>query len=464
MSAWDRAALAWLLLVVGVGGARIGLFAASIHDWLPLVVIPASVVVVMCPWYFLAGLIHRRARSLDAVSPEAAAAIRTSLANAGLPVPGSIRLDARGVATAEFPAGPWRRPRLALGLTSLLALPGEDLPIVAAHAMAVGATDHPSLTAAVWKKRRRHEALRVVLRARGNGSSRKARRTARFLAATDVFAEQVRQRADAAAVRVAGSADAATVALYRHRSAFEDFNSFLNRFRLQILRRRRIPADLYAGWLEGSWDGTPEWALSTVQPAVRPFFADHPGFAAVDPQLLHDDAAIRRRHGVGAPSSQYVLHPKVAKRMAVLAAKTVFDNALVRATDVSRIDPARVYPADPPDTWSLEGAAAVLGRSADRVDVLELILAGRLPEIVSAMPGGERLLDRDLPDGGFVRARVIAELAAGALEAHGFRQSDVFREWWLTGPTGETEDVGRVITEALASDDGMDRLRALLAG
>lgn len=57
---------------------------------------------------------------------------------------------------------------------------------------------------------------------------------------------------------------------------------------------------------------------------------------------------------------------------------------------------------------------------------------------------------------------IYAFLLVSALKECGMRQLDPYRQWLISGQSGEVIDVAHVVGDALATDDGADRLCSLL--
>jgi len=452
--------LGFWVLIFALFAARLGLSSGAHGSRVAAVLVAAGtlafgvlVLVIGVGW-------NRRAMDLTTVSPEAFRAVRDGLAAAGLPVPDQIVLASHGATSAKFLAWPRRRVRLYLALPPLLALPVADLVTLAASAVAVGqVTAYPRPAQRLWHKRVALEVRLRNLQRRGKQSGRPARRIEAFLAATDTFARDVRSRSDQAAANVAGSSEAAARALYGERTVNLDFFVYAERFRRLITRKKRVPAGLYAGWFS-EWTAAPEWLQGFTLFPVKLFADEHTGLGAFD--AAEFPARIRAlRTGQAGPPAVSMVSPRLAKRLASAAAKQFAPAANgIRAVEGEKIDLKFIYIHDVEDASLLAAASAVLGRAADRLDTVELLRSGRGVELATPLSPDE--VEADKVDGGISRGALFALLLISALKESGMRQLDPYRQWLMSGQSGEVIDVAHVVTEALASPDGTDRLCSLL--
>ena len=406
---------------------------------------------------------NNRALRLEATSPEAVRAIQNGLAAAGLPVPDQIILAAWGTTAVRFDAFPRRRARLFLSLPQLLALSASDLAVLAASAMAVGhVTAHPVSAQRLWRKRRTLEARREVLARRGKQAGREARRIDAFLAVTESFARDVRASSDQAAAIAAGSVEAAAHALYSELVINVDFFRYSTRFRRLIARKRRVPASIHAGWFT-QWANAPQWLQKGTLFPVDSFRDEHPELGAFEPDGFATQISRLRTGQAGLPAPS-IPSPRITKRLASMAAKQFAPAANnIRAVEGAKIDLRFVFSEGSEDADILAAATEVLGRPADRVDVVELFRDGRGSELASALLTPDEL-EADEADGGLSRGMVFAKLLISALRAQGMRQPDPYREWIFTGRDDKRIDVIEAVTEALSPQADTDRLCSQLRG
>ena len=293
---------------------------------------------------------------------------------------------------------------------------------------------------------------------RGKGSTRQARRIDGFLAATESFAQDVRARSDQAAAVAAGSADAAARALRGELAANLDFYEYAARFRPLIVRKRRAPASLYAGWY-ATWTTAPEWAKPPARYNDTDFQTDHPALPAVDDasHAAHINSLRDGREGLPAPS---MLSPDITKHHVKKVAKS-FNPAAnnIRLVDGDKIDLSYLYDGDPGDEPFITAATTILGRPAGRLDVVQLLRDGRSPELAAQLLGPDNV-DPDDPDGGLNRGMVYALLLTGAAKTRGMLQLDPYDEWLFTAPDGDRLDLAEIVTQALRGAD--EHFRALL--
>ena len=465
LRAWNRhAGVAWLLLFALAGG-RGAAQAAADHSWVPAVIAPAVFIVAVILTVLLPTIKDSRALRLEGVSPEAVRAIRDGLAAAGLPIPDQIRLVGRGITASRFSSFPRRHTRLYLALPQLLAVPGSYLPVLAASALAIGqVTAYPASAQKLWDKRNALEARYSTLAGRGRGSSREGRRIRAFLAATESFAGSVRERADQAAAMAAGSADAATRALYSELTIDLDFFFYILRFHPLIARRRRVPASLHAGWF-AQWTADPEWVQHRTCYSAESFGDEHRGLGAIDEDALPAHIS-RLRGGQEGVVAASVVGPDLAERLAKEVAKQISPaSRAIRAVEGSAIDVTHVYEHDDGDeTAVLHAVSTILGRPADRVDVVDLFEQNRGWEVADLMLDPDEMGDEEDPDGGLSRATVFAVLLRNAVRAREMYQLDPYREWIVTGPDGEQLDVAEVVAQAVSPHGDSQRLRSLLRG
>jgi hypothetical protein len=464
MRAWNRRVWATWILVLAFAELRGALTAASDHSWVPAVIAPAVFVVLIIPLSLYAALRTNRSLRLEAVSPEAVRAIRDGLAAAGLPVPDQIVVAARGNAAVRFDGFPRRRGRLYLALPPLLALSGSDLPVLAAHAMAVGqVTAYPVAAQRLWHKRTAVEVRRKLLERRGKLTRAQARRLDGFLAATETFARDVRARSDQAAVAAAaGSVQAAAQALYAEETVNLDYFQYASRFHRLIARKRRVPASIYSGWF-ARWSTGPEWLQGATRYPVDDFRKRHAGFAAVSADDLAAHISSLRAGRAGLPATS-LLSPATTNRLARNTARQFAPGASnIRAVDGEKIDLSYIYDTTPDDDAVLEAATTLLHRPANRVDVADLLRDGRAPELAALLLTPEEQEDDDV-DGGLSRGMVFVVLVSSALKERGMLQLDPYREWDFTGPDGDTIDAGQVVAEAMSPGGDTDDLYALLRG
>lgn len=462
MRAWNRRAwLAWLpalALAEGCGATQ----AAADHSWVPAVLGPAVFIVIT----LLMGLIpaNRTNRSLllETVSPEAVRAIRHGLAAAGLPIPDQILLGGRGITTSRFSAFPRRSAQLYVALPQLLAAPSSYLPVLAASAMAVGqVTAYPASTQRLWDKRVALEARHAALVTRGKSLSRQARRINDLLAVTESFADAVRERSDQAAALAAGSTDAAARALYSELTINLDFFRYISRFRRLIVRKKRIPGSLHAGWL-AQWSADPEWVQYRTRYPIGSFREEHRGLGAFDADALSSHIS-RLRKGEEGTAAAAIVSPDLAKRLAKQVGKQISPSSnAIRAVEGSAIDVTYVYEHDDEDEAAIiHAATTILGRPADRVDVVNLFQAHRGPELAAVLLDPTDIDDDD-PDGGLSRGTIYAVLLFAAVHARGMYRLDPYREWIVTGRDGESLDVSEIVAQAVSPHGDTDRLRSLL--
>lgn len=463
LRAWDRAALGAWLFILGLAELRGAAAAVRDHLWVLAAITPAFVAVFTALAMLASTFNRNRNMRLDEVSPEAIRTIREALAAAGLRAPDRLMIAPMGATSARFHGFSGRRATLYLALPQLLALSAADLPVLAATAMAVcDVTAYPTAAQRLWHKRGSLELQYIKLERQGRAATRKGRRIAAFLAATESFAHDVKLRENQAAVTVAGSADAAARVLYSERTINIDFYQYLARFGRLIARKRRVPASVYAGWF-AEWAAAPKWLQTETLCPVEPFREEQSGFGAFDSDGFPGYISGLRAGRAGLPA-QSTISPRMAKRLAVIAAKrftTGSNNA--RTVDGEKIALAYVYTEAPEDAEILEAAADVLERPANRVDVVEILRSGRGDELAAALLDPD-LVDYEDPDGGLNRARVFAMLLVSALIERGMLRLDAYREWHFTGPDGQVVDVAQVVDEALPPHDRPDRLCTLLRG
>lgn len=451
------------LVILGLAELRGATAAAQGHLWVLAVLTPAVVVILTALATTASMFGGNRNMRLDQVSPEAVRAIRETLSDAGLRAPDRLLIAPLGTTSARFHGFSGRRTTLYLALPQLLALSAADLPVLAASAMAVGeVTAYPTGAQRLWHKCGVLEVQYKALEGRGKTTTRKARRIAAFLAATESFARDVQLREDQAAVTVAGSVDAAARILYSEQTVNIDVYRYIARFNRLIARKRRVPASVYAGWFT-EWTAAPDWLQAEALRPVEPFRGEHPGLGAFDSDGLAAYISGLRNGSAGLPA-QSTISPRMAKRLAVAAAKPFrAGTSAVRAVEGEKINLEYVYTATPEATELLEAATDVLGRPADGVDVVEILRRGRGDELAAALlePGSA---DPEEPDRGLSRGRVFAALAVRALIEDGMLRLDPYREWHFTGPDGRTVEVAQIVDEALPPRDQTDRLCALLRG
>ncbi len=382
----------------------------------------------------------------------------------GVRAPTTVGIHSHPVVKVTVHSFPRRRVVLEVGLPLLLALSGDELRTVIAHELAATAEPHPGPAVAVAAGRRRVSGAPEALAAGKQGGF--LVRAAKFVEYTAGFAGDLESRADKAAVRSAGSRELAARALLMQDLAVISFAQYASAFDHLVERSRRIPAGLYSGWRPSS-DSTyflPEDRRSLVSSATVRSRGDHPDLAeAFDPDsgLLSD---------LGARPFLSAIDPKAERSLACALGKSRLggNNRTVKGLAWEEIDPEQVF--GPPALFDpiTKAAAAVLGRSATAVDVMEL-LAG---------PGrsslAEELVKQDGQSGAGVgvegtpeeplRPGVAGAAALSfALRSRGYAYLDVLHPEDLTAPDGTSVDVNAAVTDALTSTEGLDRLRLLLA-
>jgi hypothetical protein len=402
----------------------------------------------------------RRRKSVEAASPDAVRAIREGLAGTGLPIPDQVVLAPWNGCRAGLRTWPRRGVRLEVPLPTLLALPLADLPVVAAAALSVGqVTRYPVAAQRLWRKRLRAEQVRAVLLAQGDLTVRRRRRLDAFLASTETFARDVRLRADQAATAVAGSPGAATRMLYAEHAANADAFAYTARFQRLIASKRRVPASLYEAWF-AQWSTAPKWLQARTLVAPDAFHSVHPGLGPVDLDVCAGWVADLRAGGAGA-AAQSAVSPRIAGDLASRATMAMaLSGNVSRPVRTEKIALGLVYDDRAEDDVILAAATEVLGRHADRLDVVELFRARRGYDLAAVLE--PYVADPNEPDGCLSRDRIFAALLVSALKENRMRQLDPYREWIFTGSDGTRVDAGQVVADALASDDGMGQLCALL--
>ena len=450
--AWNRW---WLLLLIYVPALYvdyevvIGRFTAQN----PFTYITVAVVLALS----VMGVEGLRSRTrLEKISPAALDAIQQGLAGVGLPVQASIFVTAAPQAGARFRLRPWMRNVVFMPLPYVLALPAQDLPVVAAYYLAMGRSAHAALSDFIVVKRTRMWTRRAYLHAKGKDSTRVAQRIDAYLSATNRWNEAVWERAFADAVLVAGGTDAAIAALYRAAWITRDFTTFAERFTRLAGKKRQVPAVLHMKWLETHWLRLPSWEGTEATPEdLDVSFA----IDGVSTDALKRIAEKTRAGECTAPAACR-LDSKFASRAAV---RSVAGSSL-RAREDSRINAEDVYAPVAEDAFLLASASEALGRTATRTDVLDMLVGGRTAPLAAAILGRElRPEDEAEPDYGLPRGYLLAALLTGAQRERGFQKRDIYRDRLLTAPDGRIFDVAEVVTTALASREGMKRLRELLA-
>lgn len=454
--AWNRAAAFYAALAFLLVFARQLIAAVVHHAWAPTA-ITFGILVLFIAVSTVFALVSR-GRSAASISPEAAEAIAAGLALAGMPVPKVVSVGPRPVVIARARLLESRNPTVSVGLPLLLAAPVEDLPVAAAYKLAITMQPYPVLAGALWRKRQRMEQIRDQLAEAGRIRSRRGRRVDGFLAATERFADDIRTRADLAAVTVAGGADQAAAALYRIDVVALEFAAFASRFVRLIVKKRRVPAHLYTGWHQVRQEGIAPW--EQLPPSeLDAFFAEHPALTLADREPLRRIPLQLRRGEAGSPAP-CVVSESAERQLAKRMAKVFYSAKVSKPTPEDKLDLTLIYDAQPGDAAVLEAAGTILGRPATRADVLDLVLDDRLGELAAPLLGKEH--DPDRRDGGLSRGLILALLVTGAQKEHGLLQLDPLRPRLLTGPDGDEFDVARHITAALESQQGVCQLRTLL--
>lgn len=412
-----------------------------------------------------------------ATQPALAALVADTAARLGVPTPHRLWLTGDADAAA-LPL--WlfrRRDEVCLGACTASALSDLELRAVVAHELAHLSDStrldrgrrrlvhrllaERQLAAEQWEElsdRRRHRAL-------GRGVER-------FLRQTQRLAHEEELRADAAALRVVDP-DVAARALAREYAVGHRFAGFVLRCVAPLVEAGRVPSELHAGWV--AWCATPVfWSEGYMAEAVL----DANAIADEHPTLRERIAAYGATDPVPwsqVPHPDNVLRPLRPDEQAALSLRFVRRSGLTGRFRLRRLRPVRW--AEVPegfyascDSWLREAMASaateVLGRPADDLDVVELIVTGRRGDLQPALVSHLAERTRDsvgaeasaaIPD-----ATLVAVMLYPALRSHGYRQLDPVAQHLLTGPDGEQFDLAATSARVLTDPVEFARLGAWL--
>ncbi|WP_203883791.1 M48 family metallopeptidase [Planotetraspora kaengkrachanensis] len=333
------------------------------------------------------------------------------------------------------------RTELWLGLPLLAVLDEEELRAVVAHELVLERLSRPwptgGLLTLYWTEVSRAEA------------------GAEPLGELGPLVDSLMLQADQAGVRVAGS-EATTSALSKGLLVANGFTWFMLRYARDLVTERFFPSDLYAGW---------RWKLQHDDLAERMW----PGLVRADAGDERPGASMSRR--VAALGGVLTI-PRPPERVLFTALPGEVEERFTRQA-LSRYLPKRYvlsrktrYGDVPDGAWDrhhererdevLAAAAALLGKDvADPLDAVEIVVAGRAPELewnhafsFCAHPGRE--------------VCVLFPLIHCALRASGHDYGHPLRQRELRAPTGEVVDVTGLAVRFLDGGSAKDDFRALL--
>lgn len=376
----------------------------------------------------------------------------------GLPAPSAVSIVGHPVIRVTAHRFPRRTVVVQVGLPLLTTLSADDLRIELARDLAVTAEPNPAAARAVLRKRLQFSGIPALVDA--GRTSRLIRRGTAFLDRTAQFAADIEERADQAAVLSAGSRLRSAEARLAAARTLTSFDEFASVYRRLIVRRRRVPRQLFTGWLECREADyvLPEDRRSFVSAIAEELRLHHP---SLDGEFAH----LAEQEPAGAAVPLLTAVPPVLERtLARSYAKSFLSgNATPKLLDWQEVDPGQVFAPEPATESAIEAAATVLKRPTTAVDVLELLATrdGRrdLTRVLVAESGVTVVGDPDeaLRPGVAATGAVVHELLT-----HGYRRLDALHPCRLSAPDGSVLDANTAAAEALTSPESLERLRGVL--
>jgi hypothetical protein len=406
----------------------------------------------------LLGSTHLPPRPVTGVAapPELVTLVASVASAIRVPEPDQVLVGCRPVVELEI-AGPGQPVKVSIGTPLALALPVRDLRALIAHAIAVLSEPQPWLATALLSARQSLAAMQQT------------DQTAAFLADTQAFWSDIEKRADQAALLAVGSPGRALAGLIRRAVVARDFEKFCDDFRPAI-EDPTFPDTLYAGWVSTLHQRMPEWWFDTAchPDAIAADVAAHPGLATEWGTRPH--APVWRR----------------PRRLGMIVALSTSDESqLAREylAGVGNIEAARLIPVE----WSgydadrihrdsfhspTQAATTMLGHHASPGEILSMLEGETGRWLVAAVREEVRrslhwhadrtLVDRITDPAAFTTGTVLAGLVAETMHLAGYRHTDPLRPQLMGDPAGHQVDVYAVVTDALVTAEGMERLRSLL--
>jgi hypothetical protein len=417
------------------------------------------------------GLAPRRIRRLLASAPRPPAPVGgvpapaelTSLAatlalRIGTSPPDRVLIGARPAVELGVANTPGRQIDLSIGAPLVLALPRRDVRALVAHAIAVLGEPDRRLASALLSARRSLATTQPADAA-----------TAAFLERTDAFWRDIEERADQAAVLAVPPDVRVLVALVRAAVIARDFLSFSAGF-VPTAESPTFPAALYSGWHSTFCRQMPGWWFDTAchPDDMADDAAEHPGLAG---------------RWTKRPAGSVWSRPRAAGMVASLSTSDEVELARAYYAGTENIDASQLTPVG----WSAydadrmhrdsfysptQAASIMLGHHASPEEILSMVGEETGQWLVAAVReevrhslhwnADQTLVDRITDPAAFTTGTVLAGLVAETMHQAGYRHTDPLRPQLMNNPAGHRVDIHAVVTDALASAEGMERLRCLL--
>jgi hypothetical protein len=278
---------------------------------------------------------------------------------------------------------------------------------------------------------------------------------------TAQFAAEIEERADQAAVLSAGSRLAAAAALLAADRTLMSFDEFASVYRRLILRRRRVPRQLFSGWLECREEGyaLPEDRRAFVSAIAEELRTLHPSLGGEFAQLAEQEPAFPV-----VPLLDVVPLALECSLARAYAKSFLSGNVRPKPVGWEEIDSAKVFGPLPATEPVLEAASTVLGRPATAADVVDLLATtdGRR-QVTRVMLAESDVTIVGDPDEALRPGVAAMDAVRHELLSHGYRHLDALHHYRLTAQDGSVLDVNTVTAEALTSSEALDRLRRVLS-